>query len=162
MTGPLIRPARPQDVALIMRFIRAAAAYEQLSHEARGSEEDLRRALFGTPPRAGCLIAEVEGEAAGMALYRWTFSTFLGKPGRWLEDLWVEPRFRRRGIARALCARLAQETLQEGGARLAWAVLDWNAPAIVAYDAMGAESLREWTIRRLSGEALAALAKEAA
>jgi len=157
-----IREATPADVPTIARFVRALAEYERLAHEARGTEADFHAALFGTPRRAGCLVAEVDGVAAGIALYHWTFSTFLAKHGRWLEDLWVEPAFRRRGIAKALFARLAKDTLAEGGGRLAWAVLDWNAPAIATYDAMGAEALREWITRRLAGDALATLAKEAA
>ncbi|WP_137125245.1 GNAT family N-acetyltransferase [Roseomonas sp. HF4] len=162
MTTPAIREAVPADVPTIARFVRALAEYERLAHEARGTEADFHAALFGTPRRAGCLIAEVDGAAAGMALYHWTFSTFLAKHGRWLEDLWVEPAYRRRGIARALFARLAADTLAEGGGRLAWSVLDWNAPAIATYDAMGAEALKEWITRRLAGDALATLAKEAA
>ncbi|WP_135470686.1 GNAT family N-acetyltransferase [Crenalkalicoccus roseus] len=161
MTAPAIREAVPADVPVIARFVRALAEYERLGHEAKGTEADFHAAIFGTPRRAGCLIAEWEGEPAGMALYHWTFSTFLARHGRWLEDLWVEPRFRRRGIARALFARLARDTLAEGGQRLAWSVLDWNLPAIATYDAMGAESLKEWITRRLAGDALARLAKEA-
>ena len=161
MTAPAIREAVPADVPVIARFVRALAEYERLGHEAKGTEADFHAAIFGTPRRAGCLIAEWEGEPAGMALYHWTFSTFLARHGRWLEDLWVEPRFRRRGIARALFARLARDTLAEGGQRLAWSVLDWNLPAIATYDAMGAESLKDWITRRLAGDALARLAKEA-
>jgi GNAT superfamily N-acetyltransferase len=157
-----IREATPADVPTIARFVRALAEYERLAHEARGTEAEFHAAIFGTPRRAGCLMAEWQGEAAGIALYHWTFSTFLAKHGRWLEDLWVEPRFRRRGIAKALFARLAKDTLAEGGGRLAWAVLDWNAPAIATYDAMGAEALQQWITRRLAGDALATLAKEAA
>ncbi|MBB5690078.1 GNAT family N-acetyltransferase [Roseomonas alkaliterrae] len=162
MTALVIREAVPADVPTITRFVHALAAYERLAHEARGTEADFHAAIFGTPQRAGCLVAEWEGEPAGMALYHWTFSTFLARHGRWLEDLWVEPRFRRRGIARALFARLARDTLEEGGGRLAWNVLDWNQPAIATYDAMGAESMKEWITRRLAGDALATLAKEAA
>lgn len=162
MTAPAIREATPADVPAISRFVRALAEYEMLTHEARGTEADFHAAIFGTPQRAGCLIAEVDGEPAGIALYHWTFSTFLARHGRWLEDLWVEPRFRRRGIAKALFARLARDTLAEGGGRLAWSVLDWNAPAIATYDAMGAETLKEWITRRLAGDALATLAREAA
>jgi GNAT superfamily N-acetyltransferase len=158
VTALAIREAVPADVPTIARFVRALAAYERLAHEARGTEADFHAALFGEPRRAGCLMAEWEGEPAGMALYHWTFSTFLARHGRWLEDLWVEPRFRRRGIARALFARLARDTLAEGGRRLAWAVLEWNAPAIATYDAMGAENLSEWITRRLSGDALQSLA----
>lgn len=161
MTSLLIREAAPADVPTIARFVRALAEYERLAHEAVGTEADFHAAIFGTPQRAGCLVAEWEGEPAGMALYHWTFSTFLAKPGRWLEDLWVEPRFRRRGIARALFARLAKDTLAEGGGRLAWNVLDWNQPAIATYDAMGAAALKEWITRRLSGDALESLAVEA-
>jgi GNAT superfamily N-acetyltransferase len=156
-----LRDAEPRDVPLIARFVRDLAAYERLAHECQGTEPDFAAALFGEPRRAGCLIAEWDGEPAGMALYHWTFSTFLARPGRWLEDLWVEPRFRRRGIARALFARLAAETLAEGGARLAWSVLDWNTPAIATYDAMRAAPLDGWTTRRLMGEALETLAREA-
>lgn len=162
MISPAIREATPADVPTVARFVRALAEYERLGHEAKGTEADFHAAIFGTPQRAGCLVAEWEGEPAGIALYHWTFSTFLARHGRWLEDLWVEPQFRRRGIARALFARLARDTLAEGGGRLAWNVLDWNAPAIATYDAMGADNLKEWITRRLAGDALATLAKEAA
>ncbi|MBR0683770.1 GNAT family N-acetyltransferase [Roseomonas eburnea] len=157
----VIRQALPADVPTIARFVRALAEFENLAHEAVGTEADFHAAIFGAPQRAGCLIAEVAGAPAGMALYHWTFSTFLAKPGRWLEDLWIEPEYRRRGIARALFARLAADTLAEGGGRLAWNVLDWNQPAIATYDAMGAQALKEWITRRLSGEALRSLAVEA-
>ncbi|WP_376091069.1 GNAT family N-acetyltransferase [Roseomonas sp. CCTCC AB2023176] len=160
--GLLLRDAVPADVPVVARFVRRLAEYERLAHEAVGTEEDFARALFAEPRRAGCILAEWSGEPAGFALYHWTFSTFLAKPGRWLEDLWVEPEHRRKGIARALFARLARETLAEGGGRLAWNVLDWNAPAIATYDAMGADNLDEWTQRRLQGQSLADLAKEAA
>lgn len=162
MTSLAIREATPADVPVIARFVRALAEYEKLAHEAVGTEADFHAAIFGTPQRAGCLIAEVDGGPAAMALYHWTFSTFLAKPGRWLEDLWVEPRFRRQGIAKALFARLAADTVAEGGARLAWNVLDWNMPAIATYDAMGADTLKEWITRRLSGRTLRSLAAEAA
>ncbi len=158
----ILREATPADLSTIAGFVRALADYERLAHEAVATEADFAAALFATPRRAGCLIAEVDGTPAGMALYHWTFSTFLGRPGRWLEDLWVDPAFRRRGIARALFARLSAETLAEGGGRLAWNVLDWNTPAIATYDAMGAKSLDEWTQRRLDGETLKTLAAEAA
>ena len=156
-----IREATPADVPVIARFVRALAAFENRSHEAVGTDPDFHAALFGSPQRAGCLIAEVDGESAAIALYHWTFSTFQAKPGRWLEDLWVEPAFRRQGIAKSLLARLAADTLAEGGGRLAWNVLDWNAPAIATYDAMGAQALKEWITRRLSGDALKSLAVEA-
>lgn len=152
----------PADVPTIARFVRALAGFEKLAHEAVGTDADFHAAIFGTPQRAGCLVAEMDDEPAAIALYHWTFSTFLAKPGRWLEDLWVEPHFRRRGIAKALFARLATDTLAEGGGRLAWNVLDWNTPAIATYDAMGAQALKEWITRRLSGDALRSLAVEAA
>jgi len=156
-----IREAVAADVPVIARFVRALAEYEKLAHEAVGTEADFHAAIFGHPQRAGCLVAEWGGAPAGIALYHWTFSTFLAKAGRWLEDLWVEPEFRRRGIARALFARLAADTLAEGGGRLAWNVLDWNTPAIATYDAMGAVALKEWITRRVSGDALKSLAVEA-
>lgn len=162
MTSLVIREAVAADVPTIARFVRALAEFERLAHEAVGTDADFHAALFGVPQRAGCLMAEWDGEPAAMALYHWTFSTFLAKPGRWLEDLWVEPQFRRRGIAKALFARLAADTLAEGGGRLAWNVLDWNTPAIATYDAMGAMALKEWITRRLSGDALRSLAVEAA
>jgi len=161
VTSLVVREATPDDVPVIARFVRALAAYEKLAHEAVGTEPQFHDALFGSPQRAGCLVAEWDGEPAAIALYHWTFSTFLAKPGRWLEDLWVEPQFRRRGIAKALFARLAADTLAEGGGRLAWNVLDWNTPAIATYDAMGAQALKEWITRRLSGDALRSLAVEA-
>jgi GNAT superfamily N-acetyltransferase len=156
-----LREATPADLPTIARFVRALAEYERLAHEAVATEADFAAALFGEPRRAGCLIAEWDGTPAGFALYHWTFSTFLGKPGRWLEDLWVEPEYRRRGIARALFARLSADTLAEGGGRLAWNVLDWNTPAIETYDAMGADALADWTMRRLQGAVLHTLAAEA-
>ncbi|PZW45601.1 L-amino acid N-acyltransferase YncA [Humitalea rosea] len=162
MSGLVIRDAAPADVPVVAGFVRALAAYEKLSHEAVGTDADFHAALFGDPRRAGCLIAEADGVPAGFALYHWTFSTFQARPGRWLEDLWVDPAFRRRGIARALIARLAAETLAEGGGRLSWNVLDWNKPAIATYDAMGATSMNAWITRRLAGDALLTLAAEAA
>jgi GNAT superfamily N-acetyltransferase len=162
VTSLVIREAVASDVPTIARFVRALAEFEKLAHEAVGTDADFHAALFGDPQRAGCLMAEWDGEPAAMALYHWTFSTFLARPGRWLEDLWVEPQFRRRGIAKALFARLAADTLAEGGGRLAWNVLDWNTPAIATYDAMGAMALKEWITRRLSGDALRSLAVEAA
>jgi GNAT superfamily N-acetyltransferase len=156
-----LREATPADLPTIARFVRARAEYERLVHEAIATDADFAAALFGTPRRAGCLIAEWDGTPAGFELYHWTFSTVLGKPGRWLEDLWVEPDYPRRGIARALFARLSADTLAEGGGRLAWNVLDWNTPAIHTYDAMGADALTDWTMRRLQGTALLTLAAEA-
>jgi GNAT superfamily N-acetyltransferase len=156
-----LREATHADLPTVARFVRALAEYERLAHEAVATEADFAAALFGEPRRAGCLIAEWDGTPAGFALYHWTFSTFLGKPGRWLEDLWVEPGYRRRSIARALFARLSADTLAEGGGRLAWNVLDWNTPAIDTYDAMGADALTDWTMRRLAGSALDTLAAEA-
>ena len=157
-----LRDAVPADLPVVARFVRRLAEYEKLAHEAVGTEAEFGAALFAAPQRAGCLIAEWDGKPVGFALYHWTFSTFRAKPGRWLEDLWVEPDHRRKGVSRALFARLAAETLAEGGARLAWSVLDWNAPAIAAYDAMRADNLDEWTMRRLADAPLRSLAAEAA
>lgn len=158
MNSLVIREATPADIPTIARFVRALAEYEKLAHEAVGTDADFHAAIFGTPQRAGCLVAEWDGQPAAIALYHWTFSTFLAKPGRWLEDLWVEPAFRRRGIAKALFAELAKQTLAEGGGRLAWNVLDWNTPAIATYDSMGADTLKEWITCRLAGDALVKLA----
>jgi GNAT superfamily N-acetyltransferase len=155
----LIREARAADAALIYALIRELADYEKLLLEVEASEADITTALFGPSPRAFCDIAELDGEPVGFALWFYNLSTFNGRHGIYLEDLYVRPKARGHGAGRALLRRLAQRCLDEGLTRLDWAVLDWNAPAIAFYDRIGAVAKSEWVIRRLSGEALARLAE---
>lgn len=143
---------------MIVHFIGALAEYEKLRHACRADEELIRRWLFGEVPRAYCIIAEWEGKPAGFALYFYNFSTFLACPGIYIEDVFVDPAFRRKGIAKALFAALAAKALEEGCGRVEWLVLDWNAPAIHFYESLGAVPMKEWTIQRLEGDALSALA----
>ena len=154
-----IRPAVPTDAALILSFICDLAEYEKLSHEVMATEADIHAKLFCENPRVFCHIAEVDGEAAGFAVWFFNFSTFLGKHGLYLEDLFVRPKFRGTGVGKALLARLAGRAVAEGCGRLEWWVLDWNAPAIEFYKSLGAEPMADWTVFRLTGEALERLAK---
>ena len=154
-----IRPARPGDAALILAFVRELAEYERLLHEVEATVEDLDAALFGPQPRVFCDIAEWEGEPAGFALWFYNFSTFRGRHGLYLEDLYVRPDLRGRGIAMALMRRLARRCLDEGLGRFEWWVLDWNEPAIRFYRRIGAEPMDEWTVQRVTGEALRKLAE---
>ncbi|HEX8431565.1 MAG TPA: GNAT family N-acetyltransferase [Longimicrobium sp.] len=159
MTTPLrIRPALPADVPLILHFIRRLAEYERLAHEVVATEEILRDSLFGARPAAEVVIAEWEGAPAGFALFFHNFSTFLGRPGLYLEDLFVEPEQRGRGIGRALLGHLARVATERGCGRLEWSVLDWNRDAIRFYRSLGAEAMDDWTVYRVTGDALAALA----
>ena len=153
-----IRPATPADAALIFALIGELAEYEKLAHEVKASETDIGAILFGPSPRAFCDIAELDGAPVGFALWFYNVSTFEGRHGLYLEDLFVRPEARGRGAGLALLRRLAQRCRDEGLARLEWAVLDWNSLAINFYDALGAAAKSDWIIRRLSGEALAALA----
>ena len=153
-----VRPAAAADAALIHGFILALADYEKLGGEVLTCEADVRAILFGERPRAFCDIAEADGEAVGFALWIYNVSTFEGRHGIWLEDLFVRPESRGRGAGLALLRGLARRCRDEGLARLEWSVLDWNAPAIAFYDRLGAAAKSEWIIRRLSGDALAALA----
>ena len=153
-----IRPATPADVPLVLSFIRELALYERLAEQVCASEADLAAALFGPRPYAEVVFACLEGEPVGFALFFHNFSTFLGKPGIYLEDLFVRPQARGRGVGRRLLQWLAHTTLARGGARLDWAVLDWNAPALGFYHSLGAVALDDWTTYRLSGAALAGLA----
>lgn len=153
-----VRRARPSDAGVIHAFVHELAAYERLSHAAQASEADLADALFCDVPRVFCDIAEAEGEPVGFALWFYTFSTFLGRHGVYLEDLYVRPAARGHGAGRALLQALARRCADEGLGRLEWAVLDWNAPAIAFYDALDAATLGEWITRRLDGAALQALA----
>lgn len=154
----LIRAATPADVGELLRLIRELAIYEKLEHMAVGTEPALRDALFGPRPVCEALIAEVAGRAVGFALYFSTFSTFLCKEGLYLEDLFVEPAHRGTGIGKALLKRLAAITLERGGGRFEWRVLDWNEPSIRFYESLGAVLMREWLLARLTGPPLERLA----
>lgn len=158
VAGLVIRQAVEQDVPLILSFIQELAEYERLSHEVVATEEGLRKALFGENAAAEVAIAEYRGEAAGFALFFHNLSTFLGRPGIYLEDLYVRPALRGKGIGRSLLVYLARLAKQRGCGRLEWAVLDWNEPAIRFYKSLGAVPMDEWTVFRVSGEALDRLA----
>ncbi len=153
-----IRFATAQDTPQILAFIKALAEYEHLSHEVEVDEARLRRTLFGTPPAAEVLLAFEDDTAVGFALFFHNYSTFLGKRGIYLEDLFVKPEYRGRGHGKALLARLAALALERGCGRLEWAVLDWNTPSIEFYKKLGAIPMSEWTIFRVTGQALADLA----
>jgi GNAT superfamily N-acetyltransferase len=153
-----VRQATVEDVPLILQFIRALADYEKLQHELTASEEGLRAALFGPRPDAEVLIASVGGEAAGFALFFHNFSTFVGRRGLYLEDLFVKPEWRGRGVGKQLLVYLARLAIERKCGRFEWAVLDWNQPAIDFYRRLGARALTDWTIFRVSGEALRQLA----
>lgn len=153
-----IRSATEEDVPLILHFIRALAKYERLADRLTVTEERLRRTLFGNPRFAEVLIAEAEAEAVGFALFFHNYSTFWGLPGIYLEDLFVEEKHRGRGYGKALLARLARLAKERECARVEWAVLDWNEPSIRFYRSIGAVSLDDWKIFRLTGDALASLA----
>jgi GNAT superfamily N-acetyltransferase len=153
-----VRRATPSDAALIHQFILDLADYEKLRDEVRATAADTAAALFGEAPRVFCDIAEADGEPVGFALWFYSFSTFEGRCGIYLEDLFVRPQARGGGAGLALMRRLAQRCRDENLGRFEWAVLDWNAPSIAFYDRLGAISKTDWITRRLSGEALAALA----
>ena len=157
----VIRRARPDEAGLVYSLVRELAAYEKLLHEVHASEADIAEALFGANPRLYCDIAEWNGEPAGFAVWFVNFSTFAGRHGIYLEDLFVRPALRGKGIGKALLVHLAKHCLANGWARLQWAVLDWNAPSIAFYKSLGAEMVDEWTICRVSGPALSALAEGA-
>lgn len=156
----VIEAAAPGDVPEILRLIKALADYEKLSHEVVASEPLLHRALFGEAPKAEALIARVEGRAVGFALYFENFSTFLARPGIYLEDLFVEAAWRGRGLGKALLVRIAGIAVARGCGRFEWSVLDWNEPSIRFYQHLGAKLMADWRICRLSGEALTALARQ--
>ena len=152
-----IRPADPADLPLIAQLIRDLADYEKLAHEVRFDEAVLREKLFGPRPYAEVLIGELDGAAQGFALFFHNFSTFEGKPGIYLEDLFVRPAARGSGLGKALLARLAALALERDCARLEWSVLDWNEPAIGFYRKLGARLMDEWTVMRVDGADLARL-----
>lgn len=153
-----LRSATRDDSALILSLIRELAEFEKLLHEVQATEVTLCENLFGTQPRAEVLIAEVDGEAIGFALYFHNFSTFLGKPGLYLEDLYIRPAFRGRGYGRRIMQALARIAVDRGCGRFEWWVLDWNHPAVEFYRSLGAEAMSDWTVQRVSGTALLALA----
>ncbi|HEX4712510.1 GNAT family N-acetyltransferase [Phenylobacterium sp.] len=158
-TGVQVRVASPADTPLILSFIRALAEYERLLHAVEATEADIRRDLFGENPRCFCDIAEAGGQPVGFALWFYSYSTFRGRAGIHLEDLFVTPAARGLGAGKALLRRLAQRCVEADLGRLEWAVLDWNTPAIEFYDSLEAAALDDWTTRRLYGEALTRLAE---
>ena len=158
MSDTRVREASEGDVPLILTFIRELADYEKLSHEVVATEEGLRESLFAGRRYAEVLIAEHDGAPAGFALYFHNFSTFLGKPGIYLEDLYVRPEFRGRGMGRVLLVHLTRLARERGCGRLEWSVLDWNEPAISFYRGIGASPVGGWTVYRVTGEALEDLA----
>ncbi|MHC4943407.1 MAG: GNAT family N-acetyltransferase [Planctomycetota bacterium] len=155
-----IRAANVEDAPIILGFIKELAAYEQLSHEVVATEDLLRETLFGPSAKAEVVLAWLQARPVGFALYFHNFSTFLGLPGIYLEDLYVKPEFRGRGFGRALLAHLARITEERGCGRLEWAVLDWNEPAIRFYLNLGARAMEGWTVYRMTGESLQKLVQE--
>ena len=156
--GLILRDAVPGDEALVLRFVRELAEYERLAHQVRATEESLRQSLFGTPPRAQALIAERHGAPVGFAVWFFSFSTFEGCASLYVEDVFVDPAARGQGIGRAIFRDLARRAVVLGCARMDWSVLDWNQPAIGFYRSIGAVPVKGWTVQRLTGDALAALA----
>jgi GNAT superfamily N-acetyltransferase len=156
-----IASARPDQIGLIYSLIRELAEYEKLLHEVEATEAGIAAALFSDNPRLFCEIAEWNGEPVGFTVWFLNFSTFSGRYGIYLEDLFVRPAFRSKGIGKALLADLARTCVKNGWSRLQWSVLDWNAPSIAFYKSLGAVMMDEWTVCRLNGPALAALAERA-
>jgi len=149
-----IRSATAADAGLVERFVRALAEYERLTHEVKAGAADFARALFGANPKVFCEIAEWDGAPAGFAIWYYTFSTFEGRHGIWLEDLFVDPAFRGKGIGKGLLVNLARRCVREDLKRFEWAVLDWNQPSIDFYKAQGAYFMADWERCRVDGEAL--------
>lgn len=156
----LIRPAAPSDVGTVLRLVRELAEYERAADQVIATEALLHDALFATPPAAEAVIAESDGQAIGMALYFFNFSTWTGWRGLYLEDLYVTPSARGTGAGKALLKHLAGIAVARGCTRFEWSVLDWNTPAQEFYRAMGAQAMDEWTVHRVSGEALVRLAAQ--
>ena len=150
----IIRDATVLDISVILRLIRELAEYERLLDMVVATEESLHRSLFGPRPFAEALIAEEAGAAIGFALFFHNFSTFLGKPGLYLEDVYVQPAYRGRGIGKALLTRVAQIAVERDCGRMEWSVLNWNEPSIRFYDSLGAKPLSDWTMYRLTGDEL--------
>ena len=152
------RAAVPTDVPLILQFIQELAEYEKLSHEVVATEEDIRNVLFGDQPSASAILAFWDHKPAGFILYFTTVSTFLGKPGFYVEDLYIRPTFRGRGLGKGFLREVARRAVTAGYGRVEWSVLDWNEPSIKFYESLGAKPLKEWIKYQLSGEALKSLA----
>lgn len=163
MSTPSCRlaPATPGDVPTVLRLIKALAAYEKLEHEVTATEADVRESLFGAWPAAEAVIAYVTDEPVGFAVYFHTFSTFLGRRGLYLEDVFVAPEWRGHGVGRKLLAHVARVAVDRGCGRMEWAVLDWNELALGVYRRIGARPMTEWTVQRLTGDALIRLAESA-
>jgi len=158
-TALVIRRARPDEAGLVLSLVRELAEYERLLHEVEATEQMIADALFASHPRLSCDIAEWNGEVAGFAVWFLNFSTFSGRSGLHLEDLYVRPALRGKGIGKALLSYLAKECVANGWSRLQWSVLDWNAPSIAFYKSLGAVMLDEWTVCKVAGPALTALAE---
>jgi GNAT superfamily N-acetyltransferase len=154
-----LRPAKLSDASLIVQYIRELAEFERLSQECYADVEAIIAGLFAPTPKAYAIMAEWAGEGAGFALYFYNFSTFLAKSGIYIEDVYIRPEFRRKGIARGLFRYLAQKALEENCGRLEWSVLDWNDNAISVYRALGAKPVEGWTVQRITGEGIAILAR---
>jgi GNAT superfamily N-acetyltransferase len=156
-----VAPATEADVPLILHFVRELADYEKLLSTVTATEDSLRSSLFGPRPAAEVIIGYAGDEPVGFAVFFQSFSTFVGRPGLYLEDLFVLPKWRGRGFGRRLMAHLARLAVQRNYGRMEWSVLDWNEPAIAVYRRVGATPMNEWTVQRLTGSALEALASEA-
>ena len=154
----LIRPATPEDVSQILAFVRNLAEYERQPDAVEATEPMLHEALFGERPAAETVIAEIEGAPVGFALFFHNFSTWTGRPGIYVEDLYVEPSARGAGVGKALLKNVAKLALDRGCGRLEWSVLDWNKPAIDFYLALGSQAMDEWTVHRVTGDDLVRLA----
>ena len=158
----VIRFATQDDVPAILSLIRELAEYERLLDQVVADEHGLHRALFGTRPYVEALVVTVENETIGFALFFHNFSTFLGKPGMYLEDLYVRPAFRGQGLGKALLTRVAQIAVERDCGRMEWSVLDWNEPSIRFYESLGAKPLTDWTVYRVTGDALTSLGRSEA
>ena len=156
-----VRAVREDEIDLVLAFIRELAEYEHLAHEVHATADAIRAALFGARPYAEAVIGCLDGQACGFALFFHNFSTFVGKPGLYLEDLYVRPAARGRGLGSYMLAWLARLALERGCGRFEWAVLDWNEPALKVYRGLGARAADEWTLHRITGEALVQLAAKA-
>lgn len=156
----IIRPAAESDAATIFSLINELADYERLTHEVVATEDDIRRSLFGERPFAEALIGEYEKTPISFALFFYNFSTFIGKPGIYLEDLYVKPEYRSRGFGRRMLVHIARLALKRNCGRFEWSVLHWNTPAIATYDKLNAKPMKEWILYRLTGQALVELAEE--